>query len=507
MPPSSPPTPRAPRPARLRGALIAALSLLAGAVAITLVLASTAHARPPAQLWTEQQPEPTGIDEGSPVTMGAFAKLARVVSPTVVHITTVAVRKDPRVSPFFEQYGKERMARGEGTGFIIHAAGYALTNNHVIDGARKITVRTADDKTWDAKVIGADPRTDLALIKLKAPAKQRFPVAPLGNSDKLDIGEWVVAIGNPFGLSHTVTAGIVSAKGRSEVRPGGRQMYANFIQTDASINPGNSGGPLVNIKGEVVGINTAIHGNGQGIGFAIPANMAKKLLPQLARGRIERSWLGVSVQEVTPEIARSLRLDRAAGALVAQIVPGGPADKGGVEAGDVIVSFNGHALRHSSDLPWFASSAGVGETVEVALVREGKVRKLSVQMAALPRKFGGHGGMPDPNDGPQAGEQRQQTVVTLEGLGLTVTDITPELRSRYRIAAKTGALVVGIDRGSPADLAGIRPRDVIVRSGREPIERAADLAKVEGWYQRNDVVPLLVQRGKQRLFVAPRMAR
>jgi len=456
------------------------------------------NSRVPDRLWSEQ-PGATGINADTPVTMGAFSKLAKLISPAVVNISVTSRPggADSGDSP----YGRPMM-RGEGTGFFIHADGYALTNNHVIEGATDIQVRTAGDRVFKARVVGRDPRTDVALLKVDA--AEPFAVAPLGDSSKVNIGEWVVAIGNPFGLSHTVTAGIVSAVGRSEVQPQGRQMYASFIQTDASINPGNSGGPLVNTRGEVIGINTAIRGDGQGIGFAIPSNMAKKLVPMLARGHVERSYLGVSVRDLTPELARNLRLDKLVGALVAEVVPGSPADIGGVRAGDVILALDGAQVKNANDLPWLASSAGVRSKVAVELLREGKSVMLAVQLKPLPRQLGGE---EDAGAQTRPGGGAAPDVLALPGLGLAVADLTPALRKRFHITASEGALVVGIDRGGPIEQAGVRVGDVIVRSGQEPVGGVQSLDRLSSFFRPGDVMPLLVQRGKQMLFVAPRKGR
>ncbi len=473
------------------------LGALTGLVSLWLVAAvaaaaPTATAPANAQLWTDKQPAETGLSPDTPVTMGAFAKLSKVVSPTVINITTVRVAYNT-----WGGRGENQAAapsNASGTGFFIHRDGYALTNHHVIAGARQITVRTVGDRTYQARVVGSDPYTDLALIKVAAPTP--FPVAPLGDSDKLEIGEWVVAIGNPYGLGHTVTAGIVSAKGRSTIMPG-KTRYSNYIQTDASINPGNSGGPLVNIRGQVVGINSAVHGKAQGIGFAIPANMAKKLIPQLVRGRIERSWLGISVREVTPQVARTLGLKRAAGAYIERLVSGSPAAKAGLLPGDVIVRFNGHDVRRSTDLPWLAASAGVGTAAKVELIREGAPKAVQVKLTALPRKLGGHGRAP----------VQPTTEVFVGGLGMKVTTLTPALRRRFRLSASAGVLVIKVDRGGPADLVGLSPRDVIVGGYRTPLTSSSGLRQFADSFAVNEMVPLRVMRGRRRLFLMPKKSR
>ena len=475
-----------------------------GAMAIWLsmsLLPTLALAKPPARgpvpdkLWTEDHPGDTGLNPDTLVTMGAFSKLAKIISPTVVNITTF--RTAPNAYHGVGESYAAAPRKSTGTGFFIHPDGYVLTNYHVISNARQISVRTTNDKTYKATVIGSDPKTDISLIKVNAPVK--FPIAPLGDSAKLEIGEWVVAIGNPYGLGHTVTAGIVSAKGRSTIMPG-QTRYANYIQTDASINPGNSGGPLVNIQGQVIGINAAVHGKAQGIGFAVPSNMAKKLLPQLARGRIERSWLGISVREVTPQVARTLRLERAAGAYIERLVANSPAARAGLQPGDVVVRFDGQPVRRSTDLPWLASSAGVGAIAKVDLIRQGKPMSLKVRLSALPKMLGGHG------QNPSAGFV-QTGVVFLEGLGMKVTTVTPELRARFGLKAAYGSLIIAIDRGGPADLVGLRARDVIVGGYRNVLRNSQDLQKFAESFTVNEMVPLRVLRGQRPLFLMPKKRR
>src|SRR5690242_19599663 len=295
-----------------------------------------------------------------------FATLAKRVGPSVVNVSTTQMRKaaadapspfdgDDPMSQFWQRFFGGRMPRGPqrqmglGSGFIIDHNGTILTNYHVVDGAQKISVTLSDGKSYDAKVIGKDQKTDIAVIKIDA--GHALPAVTMGDSDHLEVGEWVMAIGNPFGLDHTVTSGIVSAKGRQI----GAGPYDNFIQTDASINPGNSGGPLINLRGEVVGINTAIFsqsGGNIGIGFAIPTNSAKEIIPELkGKGKVTRGWLGVSIQSVTPDIANSLGLEKSRGALVADVLKDGPAERAGLKVGDVIVEFDGTEIKDSSDLP------------------------------------------------------------------------------------------------------------------------------------------------------------
>jgi serine protease Do len=311
----------------------------------------------------------------------SFADLAEKLKPAVVNISTTKTVKSGgfrspfgQGSPFDRNFGGEDFferffgdipqrqfkQKSLGSGFIISHDGYIFTNNHVVEQADKILVKLSDGKEYEAKVIGKDAKTDIALIKIKP--SDNLPIVETGDSDKLRVGDWVIAIGNPFGLEQTVTAGIVSAKGRVI----GAGPYDNFIQTDASINPGNSGGPLINLNGEVVGINTAIVASGQGIGFAIPINMARDVIPQLEKsGHVTRGWLGVGIQEVTPALAKSFGLKEEKGALVSQVSKGGPADKAGIEQGDVILEFDGKTIAEMKDLPRIVASTPVGRTVAV----------------------------------------------------------------------------------------------------------------------------------------------
>jgi serine protease Do len=333
---------------------------------------------------------------GVPAAPNSFAELAERLGPTVVNIQVAKVAPvgnfpgmpdlDGQSDEFFQHFFQDRMPRraphrmqGSGSGVIISHDGYILTNNHVVDGAQEVTVTMADKQVYKAKVVGRDDKTDLAVLKIAA--KGELPVAQMGNSTDLKVGEWVVAIGNPFGLGHTVTAGIVSAKGRVI----GAGPYDDFIQTDAPINPGNSGGPLFNMNGEMVGINTAIIASGQGIGFAIPVDLAKPLIPQLmTTGGVTRGYLGVSIQAVTPELAKGLKLEEHQGALVSEVVSGGPAAQAGIRRGDVIVGFNDEPIKDAHDLPAVVAKTPVGEHVIVTLRRDGKPQKMPVTIGKLP---------------------------------------------------------------------------------------------------------------------------
>jgi serine protease Do len=316
----------------------------------------------------------------------SFAPIAHAADASVVTINTVG--QDMEVSPFTHRQ-RPRETRGLGTGFVVDKNGVILTNNHVVDGADEIEVKLSDDREFPGKVVGTDPQTDIAVVRIDT---KDLHALPLGDSDAMDVGDWVVAIGNPFGLSHTVSAGIVSAKGRTRqdvpLDPSG---YYDFMQTDASINPGNSGGPLLNLRGAVVGINTAIRGGGaQGIGFAIPINMVKQLLPMLLRdGHVTRSALGVRIidaHQLSPDDRSALRIPEGthiAGAVIEYVSPSGPADKSGLEPGDIIVAFEGQAIERSAQLQWLASTAGVGRPVTLRVLRATKPFDVKVTLGEL----------------------------------------------------------------------------------------------------------------------------
>jgi len=434
-----------------------------------------------------------------------FADLAERLNPSVVNISTTQVvrgqqrRQVPRFpfpSPFgerdpFEEFferffggegpQRELRRRSLGSGFIINREGYIVTNNHVVENASDIKISLSDKEEFDAKVIGRDPKTDVALIKIEA--KKDLPATPLGDSGKLRVGEWVVAIGNPFGLGHTVTSGIVSAKGRII----GAGPYDDFIQTDASINPGNSGGPLFNLNGEVVGINTAIVASGQGIGFAIPINVAKDLLLQLReKGRVTRGWLGVQVQQVTPELAKSFGLDRERGALVADVVPDTPAERAGIERGDVIVEFNGRKIEHMNDLPRVVASTQPGADVEVKVLRKGQEKMVRVKVSEMSEERVARGG--------------GGTIE--EGLGMTVQELTPEIARSLGLSETRGVVVSNVEDESPAGEAGIQRGDVIVEVNQKKVSNLREYRAALGRTGGTESWLFLVRRGNNVLYVA-----
>ena len=426
-----------------------------------------------------------------------FSELAEKARPGVVNIQVVKTVKNagfanPRSfdSPFgnfFGPFSDENHQRspeqqGVGSGFVISSDGYILTNNHVVDGANQIKIKLADGKEYHAKVVGRDPKTDLAV--LKAEGASNLHALPLGDSDALKVGNWVVAIGSPFGLEETVTAGIVSAKGRAI----GSGPYDNFIQTDASINPGNSGGPLLNMAGQVVGINTAIFsesGGNVGIGFAIPVNMAKEIVPQLEeKGHVTRGWLGVGIQKVTPELAKSFGLKEDKGALVSQVVKGGPADKAGIETGDVIVAFDGKKINDANELPRIVALTPVGKAVEVKVLRNGNTVDREVKIAQMDQK------------------KEVADVSTRKPLGMTVQEITPEIAKGLGLQSETGVLVASVVPGSPAAKADIRSGDVIKEVDKKPVKDMEDFKqKIESAKDQGTIL-LLIQRGENSLFAA-----
>lgn len=443
------------------------------------------------------------FDKGLP----SLSELIKSIKPSVVNISTTTVVKGPDVherflgpsnpgnpfrdffgNDFFEKYfgdtpRREFKHKSLGSGFIIDRDGYILTNNHVVEKAQSIKVKLSDGKEYDAQVKGRDAKTDIALIKINT--KQNLPVAMFGDSDKIEVGDWVVAIGNPFGLETTVTAGIISAKGRVI----GAGPYDDFIQTDASINPGNSGGPLFNLKGEVVGINTAIVSGGQGIGFAIPINEAKAMLAQLKdKGKVDRGWLGVAIQRVTPEIAKNFGLQESEGALVADVTEQSPAEKAGIKTGDVIISFNGKKIKEMDTLPKMVGSTEIGKKVKINIIRDGKVLEKDIVVGELKEE----------------GTQVSKKAEVEKDFGVVVQDITPEIAKHMNLKDRKGVIVTDVQPGSPAQDADIRSGDVIREIGRKPIRNVADFKAAMKKGSIKEGIVVLVKRENTTFYTVLR---
>ena len=464
---------------RQLGRAVVLAAALAGAVALGAVAPRSGATATPPQLWSDR-----ALPGGAPVPDSVWVSLAAQLKPAVVNISTKRVEPAGQANgpdfagePFndlFRQFrGREtpRTVRSLGSGFIINPDGYIVTNNHVVDGASEIKARFGDGRELPAKVLGRDPKTELALLKVDA---HGLPVIPLGDSSQLKVGEAVMAIGNPFGLEQTVTTGIVSATGR--VIGGG--PYDDYIQTDASINPGNSGGPLINTHGQAVGINTAIFsrsGGSVGIGFAIPVNLAKGVLTQLAAsGHVVRGWLGVTVQRVTTDLARGFGLSESRGALVGSIAADSPAMRAGLKPGDVIVDYDGRKVASADELPRAVADTPVGRRVPVVVMRDGRPVRLQVTIARLadaePRPVAAHAEQPK--------------------LGLAVETLTPALAQELGIPGRTGVLVRAVEDGSPAASAGVQAGDVIAEIDRHPVKSTEDLARAVT--QRRAGAPLLM---------------
>jgi serine protease Do len=423
-----------------------------------------------------------GLPANAPINLQSFVKLARSLSPAVVNVVALSSGDEAAHD------AQKPRGKGQGTGFIIHKSGYILTNSHVIESADDVRVRLADERELTAKVVGKDERTDIALLKIDA---GDLPVAPLGNSDDLQIGEWVVAIGNPFGLDHTVTAGIVSAKGRRDVRPGGANTgYYDFIQTDASINPGNSGGPLINTRGEVVGINTAMNAQAQGIGFAIPVNIAKVIAPLLRQyGRAPRSWLGLYPQTMSVQLRKAFGVSDGRGALVADVVADSPADRAGLRTGDVILELDGKPIRRADDLQWLVGTRPAGTRVSLTVARGGKTQKVDASLQAAPDET------PQAPSAPHANAKKSP-------LGITVSEISPSIARELGNPNLTGVVVMLVEPESPAVEAGIERGDLILRVGEAAVANLDDYAKAVRAVPHGQMLKLLCRREGKSFWVA-----
>jgi serine protease Do len=450
------------------------------------------------------------LEEKQPNTLNnnqLFVDLAAQLMPATVNISTTKVikrRDDPYHNfdqdetfreffgdEFFEKFfggpfppgRQDRTLRSLGSGFIVSEEGYIITNNHVIEEADEIKVRLSDKEEFDATIIGRDAKTDIALIKIDPP--KDLPFVKLGDSDELKVGEWVMAIGNPFGLSQTVTVGIVSAKWRKI----GAGPYENFIQTDAAINQGNSGGPLFNMKGEVVGVNTAIFsttGGNIGIGFATPINLAKSVVDQLKeKGRVVRGWLGVIVQTVTPELAETFGLEEKKGALVADIDEEGPSARAGIEKGDIILTFDGKEISQMDELPLMVAQTPVGKKVQLEIMRDGKKITKEVTLGELKDEVAAA-----PVEEKNGGD-----------IGMEVSDLTSEITQQCRLSEEEGVVVTYVNPDSPAGRAGLRRCDVIIEINRESVTNVDEYDTVLREARTSQRILVLLKRGRSTQFV------
>jgi len=429
---------------------------------------------------------------GPPDLSTAIIRVAKENIPAVVHIEVTRSQEVGRPStpfegdPFFRFFQEPQRAprkfkremRGLGTGMIIDAQGFILTNNHVVGGASKVQVLLADGSQYAARVVGTDPKTDLAVVKIDA--KKALPHMKFGNSDTVEVGEWVVAIGHPRGLDETVTTGIISAKHRRGIiDPSG---YQDFLQTDAAINPGNSGGPLLNLRGEVVGVNAAIatsSGGFEGIGFAIPSNMAAYISRELiAKGKVERGWLGVSVQDLNYELSKTMGIEGTRGALVSEVIKGSPAEKAGMKQGDVVVAYNGKEIRDASQLRNEAASTAIGKAATVTVIREGKKREIPVRIESMQVRM------------------QAATAPIRERLGVTVRIPTAKEASRLKLNSGQGALIIRVDAGSPGAKAGLEPGDVILEVNEIPVTGPQDLSEALALVKQGQFVLATVVDGR-----------
>jgi serine protease Do len=468
-----------------------------------------------------QQPQPQAQAQTQALAVAVlapetFANLAKQVSGAVVNISAEKIVKNqmqemfgqtpkrPKEGPapetpfgpegpprdfrdffekFFGEMPKSYKARSLGSGFIIDPKGYVVTNNHVVEGADKIKIILVGGKEYQATVKGRDTKTDLALIQIVNPPAE-LPFLKLGDSDAIQVGDWVMTVGNPFGLGHTVTQGIISAKGRVI----GAGPYDNFLQTDASINPGNSGGPLLNLKGEVIGINTAIIASGQGIGFATPSNIAKSIIPQIeSKGKVVRGMIGVQVQNVTPDLAKSFGMAEPKGALVAQVNPGTPGATAGIQRGDIIIEFNGHSIHEMNELPRLVADTAPGSKASLKLLREGKEKTVNLTIAELTDE--------------QQAQAKEEGAAEKTPLGLEVQNLTPTLAQQFSLRDNKGVVVVRVDSGGPAADAGIRAGDLILEVNGEVAGTVKEYLEAVAKVKKDSVARFLIKRQGKTLYL------
>jgi serine protease Do len=481
-----------------------AIALVAGA-ALGVFSATRAELRRP--LLVAQAQAPVTPIPVLPVQMppqgGTFASIADAIKPAVININTVSRSAGLQGrTPFEEYFGEEFFRRffGEvperipqrslGSGVIVDPTGIALTNAHVVDKATEIEIVTLDGGKHRAKVIGLDKKTDLAVLKLDD-GKATFKYARLGDSDRMQVGDWVLAVGSPFGLQATVTAGIISAKAR-QLDQG---PFDDFLQTDAAINPGNSGGPLVNMQGEVIGINTAIVAGGSGIGFAIPSNMARKIYTELRdKGRVTRGWLGVSIQPLTPELARSFGSKDAKGVLINEVMPDSPAAKAGLKPGDILLEFEGRPMEGPGDLQRAVGFFSPDRSAKVKILRDQVEKTVEIRVGQAP-------------DERQTQQQRPGGGRARSMLGLEVRPVTPEIARQLNLRTTDGVIVVRVEDGTPAAEAGVQRGDVVKQLNGQTVKTMADFERLTRDMKEGDPLTVLLQRGAMSLYVAFRVGR
>ncbi|MBI3897026.1 MAG: DegQ family serine endoprotease [Gammaproteobacteria bacterium] len=495
--------------------LIAGLLLFAGLIAGVVM---SPHFGWMAEAGSAEAAAPAPLPLPTPVTAGPnFVPIVKAATPAVVNISTSRVIRsggggsgsEQQMSPFMDdpffrqffgdefykrfQVPRERRENSLGSGVIVSKEGYIVTNNHVVAKADEIKVLLNDKREFVGKVVGTDPKTDIAVVKINV--KGDLPVIPWGDSDKLDVGEYILAIGNPFALNSTVTMGIVSAVGRANV---GIADYEDFIQTDAAINPGNSGGALVNTRGELVGINTAIFsrsGGYMGIGFAVPSNMTRAVMDSLIKnGKVTRGWLGVSIQEVTQNLAKQFGLTESRGALVSEVIPDSPAAASGIKSGDVIVALEGRPVESPQVLRNMVAQVPIGKTVKVDVLRENKKQTFNVKIAEQPKEVA----QAENSDETLEGDEGSKSVLA----GLQVSNLTPDIIRQLGLpSSTTGVVVTGVAPDSPAAVAGVEPGDVIMEINRQTIRSVADLKRLNGKLSKSEGTLLRINRQGNKLFI------
>lgn len=452
---------------------------------------------------TQGEAQAQDVFTGNPI-----VKIVKQSSPAVVNIDTeTMVTRSTRIfpfqgDPFFDDFFGQIMPqqqqrqvpqRGKGSGFIVNKEGYILTNNHVVEDADNIKVTLMDGRSFDAEKVGQDPTFDLAVIKIKA---GDLPFLALDDSDSTEVGEWVVAIGNPYGFENSVTAGVISAKNRTLQAPG--INFQGFMQTDAAINPGNSGGPIIDLSGKVIGVSTAIVPYAQGIGFAIPINMAKQVMDDLIKhGEVRRGFLGVTVQQLTPSLIEGYKIPVKEGAIVADVQAGGPAEKAGVQRGDVIASVAGEKVKNSQDVVFLIRKKMQGEKIDLEIYRDGKKRVINVTLGEI------DGGKAEPSKREQQRGSEDQSKNSSTHMGITVTPVTSELKSRYKLRGDDGLVVTQVERGSQGQRIGIQAGNVILEVNKMKMTKLSDWDRAMS--STGKALAVLVSRGGSTLFISVEM--